>query len=132
MQQAFAVTEFGKPLEIIKRPLPALSGTEVLVRNTFAGMCHSDLHLWEGEIGGFKTSAKLPMVVGHEMEGEVVGVGPDVQDKSIVGKRFAVYPWLGCDQNTCAYCKPGQFNLCGSPETKRFIDGKSMYGGENV
>lgn len=56
-------------------------------------MCHSDVHLWQGAIGGFKMSRKPPFVLGHEMEGRVVAVGPDVKDKSIVGKTFAIYPW---------------------------------------
>jgi hypothetical protein len=40
-----------------------------------AGVCHSDLHLWEGSVGGFKTKHKPPFVLGHEMEGVVLAVG---------------------------------------------------------
>jgi len=131
ISKSMAVVDFGKPLEVLETEVPPLQGTEVLVRNTYAGMCHSDLHLWEGEIGGFKVGGKPPFVVGHEFEGEVVAVGPDVKDKSIIGKNFACYPWLGCDEKSqaCAYCKPGIFNLCDKPDTQRFVDGKSMYGG---
>jgi len=43
-----AVVECGQPLVMTETEIPALTGTQVLIQNEFAGMCHSDLHLWEG------------------------------------------------------------------------------------
>ena len=48
MLRTHAVVEFGQPLQIVEQPLPVPTGDEVLVRTTYAGMCHSELHLWEG------------------------------------------------------------------------------------
>ena len=127
--KSYAVTEVGQPLEVKHTEIPPLEGTQVLVQNKFAGICHSDLHIWEGEIGGNKFSPKVPFVLGHEMEGVVVAVGPEVKDTSVIGKQFALYPWLGCDKGVCAYCVPGTYNLCDKPDTQRFVDGKSMFGG---
>ena len=47
--KAQAVVEIGGPLQVVETEIPPLKGTEVLVKNTYAGMCHSDLHLWEGK-----------------------------------------------------------------------------------
>ncbi len=62
-------------------------GTEVLVQVTAAGICHSDIHFWEGvyDIGGGKVmrlrdrGLKLPLTLGHENVGRVVAVGPEAK-----------------------------------------------------
>ena len=46
--KSYKVVEFGKPLQKVEESNPAPQGTEVLVRITAAGVCHSDVHLWEG------------------------------------------------------------------------------------
>ena len=46
--RSYRVTEFGRPLEMVEAPTPKPSGTEVLLRVKAAGVCHSDLHIWEG------------------------------------------------------------------------------------
>ena len=97
-------------------------GGEVLVKILSAGVCHSDLHLWEGffDLGmGQKLDIstrgmKLPFTLGHEIAGEVAAVGPDVKDVR-VGQRFVVFPWIGC--GTCAFCKDGDELLCPTPRT---------------
>lgn len=53
--------------------------------------------------------AKLPLIVGHEMVGEVIKLGPDASGVQL-GKRYIVYPWLGC--GTCARCQEGAEQLC--------------------
>ncbi len=52
--RAYAVVENGKPLQEIELPTPEPTGTEVLLEVTHCGVCHSDLHIWEGyyDIGG--------------------------------------------------------------------------------
>jgi propanol-preferring alcohol dehydrogenase len=115
--RCWCVTAHDRPLEAAERTMPAPTGTEVLVRVTAAGVCHSDVHIWEGHYdlgGGKKMSLKdrgigLPLVMGHEIAGEVAAVGPD-GDRSLVGKSVVVYPWLGC--GTCATCQRGDENLC--------------------
>jgi D-arabinose 1-dehydrogenase-like Zn-dependent alcohol dehydrogenase len=46
--KSYKVVEFGKPLQRVEETNPTPQGTEVLVRITAAGVCHSDVHLWAG------------------------------------------------------------------------------------
>lgn len=128
MMQTWAVVNFGEPLELIELPLPPLEGTQVLVRNMFAGVCHSDLHNWTNDFGIGKT----PCTLGHEMEGEVIAVGPDVPADSVrVGGRYLVFPWVGCGSRPkpCRVCLAGSENICLLGNPQGFTDGKSVYGG---
>ena len=110
-----AITEFGKPLQEIETPTPTPTGTEVLLKVLNAGVCHSDVHIHDGYFdlgGGAKlpmANMKLPHTLGHEIEGEVVAVGPDVKNVT-VGARFAAFPWIGCGK--CPSCLRGEENLC--------------------
>lgn len=116
-QQVWAVTEHGKPLNKIETAIPEPKGTEVLVRVTHCGVCHSDLHFQEGyyEIGGGRRTylkdrgATLPRAPGHEIIATVEKLGPDVEDLTVGSSRI-VFPWLGC-QN-CRRCADGDDNLC--------------------
>ncbi len=110
------VVECGKPLAWNEDATPEPSGGEVLVRIESCGVCHSDLHLWEGFFslgGGNKLDVSrgrpLPFTLGHEIVGEVVAVGP-VASGAAVGDRRVVYPWIGC--NACAICASGDEHLC--------------------
>jgi D-arabinose 1-dehydrogenase-like Zn-dependent alcohol dehydrogenase len=110
-----AVVEFGAPLQPIETPTPTPTGTEVLLKIHNSGVCHSDVHIHEGffDLGGGNKLAmanvKLPHTLGHEIEGEVVAVGPDVKDIKI-GARYAAFPWIGCGK--CASCLRGEENIC--------------------
>ena len=118
--RAWAVVENGKPLKEIELPTPEPTGTEVLLEVTYCGVCHSDLHIWEGsyDLGhGKKLMLKdrgipLPLTMGHETAGKIVGVGDKVLDRK-VGERVLVYPWIGCGQ--CRVCREGFENLCMKP-----------------
>jgi D-arabinose 1-dehydrogenase-like Zn-dependent alcohol dehydrogenase len=89
----------------------------VLVRVTRAGVCHSDLHIWEGyfDLGGGKRfyvkerGCVPPFTLGHEPLGMVEAVGPKAKGVKIGQKRL-VYPWIGCGK--CTVCKAGQENYC--------------------
>lgn len=113
----WALTEWGKPLQKIRQDIPVPTGTEILLRVTRAGVCHSDLHFAEGfyDLGGNKRfyvkdrGVQLPVALGHEILGEVVSAGPEAKDITI-GSPQIVYPWLGC--GTCARCLQEQDNLC--------------------
>ncbi len=114
---AWAVVENGAPLVKIDRPTPEPVGTEVLIAVTHCGVCHSDLHFWEGfyELGGGKRlqlaerGVTLPRAIGHEILGTVAKLGPDAQGIA-VGDRRIVYPWVGCGH--CRRCLAGEDNLC--------------------
>ncbi|MBB1091450.1 alcohol dehydrogenase catalytic domain-containing protein [Rhodopseudomonas palustris] len=119
--KSFRVSGFGQPLSEDNRPTPELTGTQVLVRVKAAGICHSDLHIWEGgyELGHGRKKlsladrgVSLPLTMGHETVGEVVAAGPDAKDAKI-GDVALVYPWIGCGQ--CEVCRAGDENMCLKP-----------------
>ena len=117
--KSYKVVEFGQPLQKVEEANPTPQGAEVLVRVTAAGVCHSDVHLWEGFFdmgGGNKVSTQKtmnpPRTMGHEIVGEVVSVGPDAKGAK-VGDHAVVYPWIGCGK--CWYCTSGIEHLCPTP-----------------
>jgi len=118
---SYQFPDFGKPLQKIVQETPKPSGSEVLVRVTRSGVCHSDLHIWDGyfELGGGKRfyvrdrGCIPPFTLGHEPFGIVEDFGPSVPriDKRIrKGQRRIVYPWIGCGK--CPVCKAGEDNYC--------------------
>ena len=118
--QAMQIVDFGKPLKMNAYDTPKPEGKQVLVRIGSSGVCHSDLHIWEGffDLGMGKKlevitrGMKLPHTLGHEIAGEVAAIGPDVKNLRI-GQRFVVYPWIGCGE--CANCTAGDELLCIAP-----------------
>ena len=115
------VVEHGKPLQKAMRETPKPKGAEVLVRITRSGVCHSDLHIWDGYFdwgGGKRFYVKErgcvpPFTLGHEPFGVVEALGPRVprgKGGVKVGQKRIVYPWIGCGR--CAVCKAGQDNYC--------------------
>lgn len=124
------IVDWGQPLELREHDTPEPRGTEVLVRVTACGVCHSDLHIWSGgfDMGeGVKANleargVKLPLTMGHEPIGEVAALGPDAGGVA-VGDARIVFPWIGC--RDCPACHRGDENLCPAP---RFV-GARVDGG---
>jgi alcohol dehydrogenase len=113
-----SLVAYGQPLCETVADCPSPRGGEVLVRIERCGVCHSDLHLQDGyfSLGADKkldvsAGRTLPFTLGHEIAGVIERVGGDT-DPAIVGRRVAVYPWIGC--GTCAACRGGEENLCGN------------------
>jgi D-arabinose 1-dehydrogenase-like Zn-dependent alcohol dehydrogenase len=119
----YEVVEHGKPLQRAVKETPKPKGKEVLVRVTRSGVCHSDLHIWEGYFdwgGGKRFYVKdrgcvPPFTLGHEPYGVVEALGPDAKGVAVGAKRI-VYPWIGCGE--CAMCEAEQDNYCLAP---RFV-----------
>lgn len=115
--RSYALVEPGKPFQTIDKPDPVPTGTEVLLKVTRAGVCHSDIHISDGyfDLGGGKVlnivdrGQKFPITLGHEVLGEIVALGPDANGVT-VGQTMLVHPWLGCGE--CSACKAEQENLC--------------------
>lgn len=84
------------PLETAELPAPVPAKGEWLVRVSACGLCHTDLHTVEGEIG-----AHLPIVPGHQIVGVVESTG----------ERVGI-PWLHHTCGMCDYCRSGRENLC--------------------
>jgi alcohol dehydrogenase, propanol-preferring len=120
--RAWAVVENGAPLQEIEMPTPEPVGTQVLLEVTHCGVCHSDLHIWEGFYdlgGGQKMSLKdrgvvLPLAMGHEIVGRVVKLGPDASGVK-PGDLRIVFPWVGC--GVCAACRAEEDNMCLTPRS---------------
>ena len=114
---SYQVTEHGKPLQKVMQETPKPQGTEVLVRITRSGVCHSDLHIWDGyfDLGGGKRfyvkdrGCIPPFTLGHEPFGVVEAMGPKAKGVKIGQKRI-VFPWIGCGK--CAVCKDELDNYC--------------------
>src|SRR3979490_3442826 len=124
-----SLVKFDAPLceTIVETPKP--QGREVLVRIERCGLCHSDLHIRDGyaDLGGGKRldttrGMTLPFTLGHEIAGVVEETGPDAPS-DLIGKKQAVFPWIGCGQ--CRDCANGDENLC---VKQRFL-GVSIDGG---
>ena len=91
------------PLRLAKLADPAPGASEVLLRVRACGVCRTDLHIVDGEL----TEPKLPLVLGHQIVGEVLEGGSRYE----AGARVGV-PWLGWTDGECRYCLAGYENLC--------------------
>jgi D-arabinose 1-dehydrogenase-like Zn-dependent alcohol dehydrogenase len=114
-----SLIDYGKPLQVTDAPTPVPTGTQVLMRISHCGVCHSDLHLQDGyfNLGGgqkldVSANRQLPFTLGHEIAGAVEAAGPEATG-AVPGKRYAVYPWIGC--GTCGLCARGDEHLCNAP-----------------
>jgi propanol-preferring alcohol dehydrogenase len=96
----------GSPLRPASIPDPLPAAGQVLLRVRACGICRTDLHVADGEL----PEPKLPLVLGHEIVGEVASVGAGV-DRFAAGDRVGV-PWLGWTCGRCRYCRAGRENLC--------------------
>jgi D-arabinose 1-dehydrogenase-like Zn-dependent alcohol dehydrogenase len=114
---SWEIVEHGKPLQKAVKETPKPQGTEVLMRITRSGVCHSDIHIWDGyfDLGGGKRfyvkerGCVPPFTPGHEPFGVVEALGPRARGVK-VGQKKLIYPWIGCGK--CAVCKAGQDNYC--------------------
>jgi propanol-preferring alcohol dehydrogenase len=100
------LTSPGTPLERHEIPDPVAGEGEVVVEVEACGVCRTDLHVVDGEL----PDPKLPLVLGHQVVGNVSSVGPEVADLK-VGDRVGA-PWLAWTDGTCDRCRDGHENLC--------------------
>lgn len=105
--RAAVVREFGKPLVLEERLIPAPGPGEVLVRVIASGVCHTDLHAANGD---WPVKPTLPFVPGHEAVGHVAALGRDVRGLK-EGDAVGV-PWLHDACGHCEYCGTGWETLC--------------------
>lgn len=119
MMDAMVLEAPEQPLQARRLPVPKPSVGQVLVRVHACGVCHTDLHVVNGEL----PNPKLPLILGHQIVGTVAQRGDQVEGIN-VGDRIGV-PWLGHTCGQCDYCNRGQENLC---EYARFT-GYTLDGG---
>ncbi len=111
-----SLVAYGQPLSETTADRPAPRGSEVLVRVTCCGVCHSDLHVQDGyfALGGDRRlditkDRALPFTLGHEIAGTIEAAGESAEG-AVIGRQVAVYPWIGC--GACAACRAGEENMC--------------------
>lgn len=116
------IVKTNDPLVIEDVNIPKPKNLQVLVKVKAAGICHSDLHLWEGGYMGAggkfmkveDRGVHFPLTPGHEVSGVIEEIGESVLHFQ-KGDNVLVYPWIG-DQ-ICRSCKSGDEHLCEAPQT---------------
>ncbi|HSF28442.1 MAG TPA: alcohol dehydrogenase [Nitrosopumilaceae archaeon] len=111
-----------EPLQLKEFEIPKPNEFEVVVKVKAVGVCHSDLHLWDGGYdagsGSFMKATdrgvKFPVTPGHEVVGTITQIGSSVREFKI-GDEILVYPWIGC--GVCPACKAENENLCDAPRS---------------
>jgi propanol-preferring alcohol dehydrogenase len=120
--KAARIVKVNEKLEIQQVETPKPRGSQVLVKVQSSGVCHSDIHLWEGYyegVGGelLKTTDRgvnYPLTPGHEVAGIVDSLGEQAEGFSN-NDKVLVYPWIG--EGLCPACRIGEENLCDKPRS---------------
>lgn len=117
--QRQSLTAYGAPLCETVAEVPRPQGSEVLVRISRCGVCHSDLHmqdgfflLGDGRELDIRAGRSLPFTLGHEIAGAIESAGAEAEGAT-AGAAVAVYPWIGCGE--CPACRHGDENICVAP-----------------
>jgi propanol-preferring alcohol dehydrogenase len=107
-----------QPLVVEEGPTPEPGAGQVRIRIRTCGVCHTDLHIAEGDIH----PPHLPVTPGHQVVGVVEELGAGV-DAALLGQRVGL-PWLYNACGTCEYCQRGEENLCAQARFTGFdVDG---------
>ncbi|XP_033638938.1 alcohol dehydrogenase-like [Asterias rubens] len=127
----------GEPLKLHNEPIPEAPDTGAVVKVSYCGMCHSDVHFWEG---GYALSNgqtmrfegrpgfKYPCAPGHEICGTVFSLGKSAtSDSAKLGDQVVVYPWIYC--NSCRACRTGYNNSCDCEDVPPVYLGLTQDGG---
>ena len=120
--KAARIVKVNEKLEIQQLETPKPRGSQVLVKVQSSGVCHSDIHLWEGYyegVGGqlLKTTDRgvnYPLTPGHEVAGIVDSLGEQAEGFNN-NDKVLVYPWIG--EGLCPACRIGEENLCDKPRS---------------
>jgi propanol-preferring alcohol dehydrogenase len=119
--RAMVLERQREPLRLAEFPDPVPDPGQVLIEVHACGVCRTDLHIVDGDLD----KPKLPLVPGHQIVGEVIGIGPskasepgvDAESREGPARRFEVgdrvgVPWLGWTCGECRYCRASRENLC--------------------
>jgi propanol-preferring alcohol dehydrogenase len=121
--KAAVLHEFKTLLSLEDVARPEVGRDEVLIEVEVCGVCHSDLHVADGDWTQFAGIVKKPLILGHEIVGRVVERGAGVESVE-VGERVGV-PWVQWTCGQCEFCREGNENLC----VKQRITGVMVDGG---
>jgi alcohol dehydrogenase, propanol-preferring len=120
--KAARIVKPKESLEVLQLETPKPKGSQVLVKVQSSGVCHSDIHLWEGGYEGphglfLKTTDRgvnYPLTPGHEVAGIVDSIGEQAEGFN-KNDKVLVYPWIG--EGLCPACRIGEENLCDKPRS---------------
>src|SRR5215470_7106150 len=104
-------------------PVPPPNANDLLIQLEACGVCHSDLHVADGDWPQLASITKKPLILGHEIAGRVIEKGDQVSALQI-GDRVGV-PWIHWTCGECEFCREGSENLC----VKQKITGVTVDGG---
>jgi len=121
--KAAVLREFKSPLRMEEVARPRPEADEVLIEVEACGVCHSDVHVADGDWAQLAGIVKRPLILGHEIAGRVLEKGPAVGDLEI-GDRVGV-PWVHWSCGGCEFCREGNENLC----SRQKITGLTVDGG---
>jgi propanol-preferring alcohol dehydrogenase len=121
--KAAIIREYKQPLQIEETDVPKPGSDEVLIKVEACGVCHSDLHIAEGDWTHLLRIIKRPLIPGHEVVGRVVEKGNAVSNLDS-GDRVGV-AWTHWTCGECELCKEGRENLCAA----QAITGATVDGG---
>ncbi len=93
-------------LELAEAPIPEIGPGEALVRVAYAGICGSDVHVWQGR----HPTATYPRIPGHEFSGVLEKMNGAPRDGLNPGDRVVVQPFWSCGM--CEPCISGMDNVC--------------------
>lgn len=101
----------GVGMDVVERPVPSVGAHDVLIKVHHAGVCGTDLHIWEWDAWA---SGRLrpPVVIGHEFAGEIVELGPEASHEGLlkVGDLVTAEGHIVCGH--CVPCRTGNGHLC--------------------
>jgi propanol-preferring alcohol dehydrogenase len=121
--KAAVLHEFKTPLTLEEVSRPEAGADEVVIEVEVCGVCHSDLHVADGDWTQLAGIVKKPLILGHEIVGRVVERGAAVTSIQ-VGDRVGV-PWVQWTCGQCEFCREGNENLC----VRQRITGVMVDGG---
>jgi propanol-preferring alcohol dehydrogenase len=135
--KAARIVKPKESLQLQDLDIPKAKGSQVVVKVHSSGVCHSDIHLWEGGYQGLdgqflKASDRgvsYPLTPGHEIAGTVESLGEEAAKEAIdKNEKVIVYPWIG--EGLCPACRVGQENLCDKPRSLGVytVGGYAEYG----
>jgi D-arabinose 1-dehydrogenase-like Zn-dependent alcohol dehydrogenase len=101
ISRAAVVRQFRAPVGVEEVPVPSeLAPGAILTRITPCSMCGTDVHLWEGSL---TTRVELPVILGHEMVGEIIALGAGA-DRDSVDKRIRIGDRITWSHTSCGSC----------------------------
>jgi propanol-preferring alcohol dehydrogenase len=106
--RAAVLDRIAQPLRLTQLAVPRPGTGEILIRLEASGVCHSDVHVWHGDM--VPASPPDPFVLGHEGVGRVEEIGPDVSGWQVGNRAGAA--WLHDTCGQCEPCRTGRESFC--------------------